>query len=143
MTAAYGTGFEIIKPTTALGAVSGVNIPLVTPQNAQFCNQLAAYITYVASATVGNRRLSVQIKDAAGNIMLQVANALTLQAASTTWFYTLGPGMPAADLSAALGMALAWPLRFVIQPGSSLQILDLANISTADTVAANITVALS
>jgi hypothetical protein len=143
LTANFGTGFEIIKPATALGGAAGINIPLITPQQNLWCNQIAGWLQYVASATAGSRRLSAQIKDASGNVMMQTANSFTLQAASTTWFYALSPGAPGSDLSAALGIMLAWPMRIVIQPGSSLQIFDIANVSTADTIAANLTLALT
>ena len=136
MTVRPGYPQEVIKAATATGGASGVSIALLN----QFAVLVGAVITYVASASVGNRLVAVRLLDPSGNIMMTTF-ATTAITASQTSTLLLMTGQTYLSISSPIVQILPWPVEMPALANSSMQILDTANISATDTVAANISFA--
>jgi hypothetical protein len=122
-----------INTAVALGVAAGINIPL--DQSCQ--NLIAVAIVYTASATVGNRVPTVRVLNAAGNVLWSAVFA-TAVTASQVPRLMLGSGTPATTVTTPLQQTFPIPVEMSLEPNSSLQISDSANIDVADTVAVNI-----
>lgn len=74
---------------TALGV--GSNKIIAVPTN-EYWTLLGVYIKLVASATVGTRQIRIQIRDASGNVLVELEAGET-QVASATKNYAAAPGL--------------------------------------------------
>jgi hypothetical protein len=122
-----------INAAVALGASTGVNIAL--DQSAQ--NLIAVSIVYTASGTAGSRVPTVRVLNAAGNVLWSAVFA-TAVTVSQVPRLMLGSGTPSTSVTTPLQQTFPIPVEMALEPNSSLQILDAANIDTTDTVAVNI-----
>jgi len=95
---------------TAAGAV-------MTFGNAVVLASIAA--VWVASATIGNRTVQVQVKDASGNILLRLPSVANIVASSTV------------NLEAGAGLTMPLPVDMPIVAGGSITVVDTANIDGA------------
>jgi hypothetical protein len=148
MSARLGQPTEINVATGALAASTRfATVPSSLPttgQGANAANQgqwfalVAFFATYVASATVGNRSLSLVIKDAAGNILWQALQGTAVTAGQTVNFIAGGGSGPAAVTGPPITQTLQLPVDFPVPPGGTIGLLDGAAISNADTVAINV-----
>jgi hypothetical protein len=136
MTVRPGYTQEVIFAATATGGATGVGIPLLN----QMAVVVGAFITYVASGTAGSRIVEVRLLDPAGNIMMSTI-ATTAITVSQTATLVLMSGQTYLNISSPIRQVLPWPAEMPALPGSSIRVLDTANISATDTVAANISFA--
>ncbi len=83
----------------------------------------------IASATVGNRRMVVEVQDGSTNVLMRIQADL-LQTASQTIKYNFAPGL--ADQSTAVNGDLnsAMP-RLRLRPGDVLRVYDIGAIDAA------------
>src|SRR5215469_12334761 len=87
---------------------------------------------YVSDATVGNRTVRIQIQDATGNILAQVAGLTTLPASSTGNVYAF---IGATNNGGASGTQVtALPNNFILQPGWKVLITATGTIGAADQI---------
>lgn len=128
-----GTGATVVNAQQTLGGAAGRTISLASGLAGALT---AVRVTLVATATVGNRVLTLQAKDAtAGNILFQIpmATAVTAgQTASLTW------AASAPFLTSGTTQVANLPAGFVLPTGAAITIFDAANIDVADTIATNI-----
>lgn len=135
MSARPGTPQSIIGPTVALGAAGGVNVAL--GPSAQVLQ--AVSIVYTASGTAGNRAVVIRALNAAGSILWSAAFATAVTATQVSRLQA-GAGVPATSVTTPLQQTYPLPDQLSLEAGSSIQVLDAANVDTADTVQVNVLV---
>jgi hypothetical protein len=86
---------------------------------------------YTSTATVGNRVVSVVIKDAFNGVIMEVVPTST-QAASLTDTYFFAGGLANSVGAGTLNVPL--PTYAIVPPGGALLVEDLAHIDVADTL---------
>jgi hypothetical protein len=129
-----GTPQNFTFAATALGAASGLVIPLNNPTPAVLTSVLAAFVT---GATVGNRNLYMAVR--LGAVTLWFANPGAAQAASLTQNYLFGQGIPLVTPAAGISANyMPLPRLLAVPALASLVFIDNANIATTDTVAAQV-----
>jgi hypothetical protein len=90
---------------------------------------VSVFAVLAATATVGNRRVTVQVLDASDNVLASVP-AGAVQAASATVSYNFAPGI--ADQTSAVNSVLGTSLpAFVLGAGMKLKVFDAAAIDAA------------
>lgn len=89
------------------------------------------HVTYTATATVGNRLLTMTVKNAAGEAMYDI-RAGAVQAASQIRHYSFQPGVyrEAAFVNNEIQVAIP---EGILEAGWSLTIEDENNVDAADT----------
>ena len=93
---------------------------------------------YVASATVGNRTVQVQIKDSAGNVCLRLPLNAAITAGQTVNIVASSGVTIANFATTPIIQTVPIPIDCPIPDGGSITIVDTANIDGAgDTVAIN------
>jgi len=139
MSARLGTPTEANRATAAVVAVTNPtgNAGILALPTPQWCLLVSLQFIWVASATVGNRTISVLVKDSANNPLWQTTPATALVAATTLNGYVGG----AVPLSNNAGPPITFyspiPFEFPIPPGVVVEVIDTAAISTGDTCAIN------
>lgn len=99
----------------------------------QWCALLSLAFVWVASATVGNRTISVLIKDGSGNVIWQTTLATTL-VASTTLNGFLGQAVPISNNAGPpITFYAPIPMDLPIPPGATIEVIDTGSISVTDT----------
>lgn len=134
-----GTVVTKIQAATPLGVAAGLSIPL----NNQWAVVPAFFITYVATASVGNRTPTVKLVDSLGNTLMQTIETTVITAGLSARIIGM-PGQPFTSVGAFGGFSyflVPWTIELPAPTGASLVVQDLANIDVNDTVAANITFA--
>lgn len=131
-----GNPQSILQAAKATGGAGGVVISLGGSAN-QWLVLVSILATYVASATVGNRIIVVQAKDASGNVLWSVTQGTAVTAGQTV-LVGLGGGVPASNQAVPLHQFMPIPDGFTVPANGTITIFDNANISATDTVAANI-----
>lgn len=86
-------------------------------------------LTYVSTATAGNRQVELRVKDAAGNVLYSVS-AGAVQAASLTRQYLFMKGVAREAAFVATHITCPMP-EPIVPPGGTLQIIDTAAIDAA------------
>ncbi len=107
------------------------NKPFTVPEGYEWMIQ-AVHITYVSTATVGNRSLALRMATADGDIIAeQLAGAV--QAASLTRYYTGAPGAPnELVFGGPLSNRIMFNVPQVVLPeGTVITVLDLAIVDVA------------
>ena len=137
MSVRSGNPHVFINATVALGAAAGVNFPLDSSSQ----NLLTVSIVYTASATVGNRVVTVRVLDAKSNVLWSAAFGTAVTAGQTPRLM-MGAGSPTSSVTTPLQQTFPLPVEFSLPASSSLQVLDSANIDTTDTVQVNVVVTL-
>jgi hypothetical protein len=127
-----------LKAATALGVAGGLSVAL---NNGSAAVLTSFVLSFVASATVGNRNIVVQFKDAAGNILTQTVATTAITAGQTPKLVGMA-GIPYVSITTPLQQIVPLPNEVQLPPFATMQILDTANIDTADTVAVVATVTL-
>jgi len=126
--------FEIVwKPLNLSDTTASVNEKSFEVPTNQMWVPTSIQVTYVSTATVGNRRLFVNM-ETFGGVDIKVITAGTTQAASLTRIYSLGPNLP--DLTAFRNTSfLTTPIDGAtpLLEGDTLIIGDYENISATDT----------
>jgi hypothetical protein len=89
----------------------------------------AVYVSYVSTATVGNRQIRIDVLDAAAAVKARVT-AGTTQAASLTRTYTAGLGLGDAVAFVDGNLTISLP-QMVLGPAESIRIYDSAAIAAA------------
>lgn len=126
----------IVPPigSSVFAAAAGAKIFTVPTNQMWKITSLQAVLT--SSAVVGNRQIAVQIKDAGGNALLDLA-AGAVQAASLTHTYDFLPGAPRETAFVANSLQATLPVALYLAPGYTLKVYDSANIDAAgDTLSA-------
>lgn len=121
-----------VTVTTEVGATNNVSLPSSTTVR----QLMFAYATYVASATVGNRIISLGLVNSSGTVVAEWQTSANATA-SATYVVEFMPGTyreTAFDASDTI--QTPFPIGLVIPAGYSLKVYDKAGISTADTVTA-------
>ena len=96
-------------------------------------------LRYIATATVGNRLIGIQLRDPTDLIMAEVRTATVLAASQTaTYYFHPGSTRETAFVGAASGASLVMPMPpdLFLGAGDDLRILDGAAIDGADSVRA-------
>jgi hypothetical protein len=107
---------------TAAGAV-------MTFGNAVVLASIAA--VWVASATIGNRTVQVQVKDASGNILLRLPSVANIVASSTVNLEA-GAGLTIQNFAGPpIVQTMPLPVDMPIVAGGSITVVDTANIDGA------------
>lgn len=82
-----------------------------------------------ATATVGNRRVTVEVQDGSSNVLARIQAGL-LQIATQSIGYNFAPGL--ADQTSAVNGDLNTALpKFVLSPGQALRVYDIAAVDAA------------
>lgn len=91
---------------------------------------LSVYVKLISTATVGNRRIVILLRDAANKVLSGCAAGAT-QAASLTYEYFFGATLPAQ--AAVVNNMLLAPLPFGLQltAGKKVRVYDVAAIAAA------------
>ena len=89
-----------------------------------------AHVILVTTATVGNRQVTLYIKDASGNILIDTT-AGTVQAASLTRHYVFLQGIYRETAFVNSELQVPLPMDAYLGPGYTLQIKDEAAIAAA------------
>lgn len=131
-----GTSIVVVSGLQTLGSAGGRAISLPAgPASAL----ISVRVSFVTTATAGNRVLALQAKDAAANILFEIPISANV-AASLTTIITWAAGAP--NFSSGTRQVANIPVGLVLPAGSSIQIFDTANIDVADTIATNIATAV-
>lgn len=88
----------------------------------------AVRVEYVATATAGERRLNLQVRDGAADI-LQVLEFADTAAANATTNYQAAPGLTPASGTDVSYETL--PDNFTLRPGQDLRLFDAAAVDAA------------
>lgn len=136
MSTRLGNPKSAIFAAAALGAAAGRAMALGGDSN-QWVVLVSLLLTYVASATAGNRVIVVQVKDSAGDILWSVTQGTSVTA-GTTVRIGLGGGVPASNQTTPVQQFMPIPDGFTVPANASIVVFDNANVDTTDTVAANI-----
>lgn len=123
--------------TVALGAAAGVNFAL--DSSAQIL--VAVSIVYTASGTAGSRLVTVRVLDSASRVLWSAAFGTAVTTGQVPRLM-MGAGSPTSSVTTPLQQTFPLPVEFSLPASASLQVLDAANIDTADTVQVNVTVVL-
>src|SRR5215469_4147839 len=137
MSARLGNPQLITAAAAALGVAAGRTISL--GNGAQWALLLSLVLTYVVSATAGNRIVILTIKDAAGNIVWQNWNNGAVNITAGAAAKLIAPVWQ-SNSSGGGGVpqdAYFLPDQMAIPPNSTLTVQDLANIDVNDTVQLN------
>lgn len=123
----------------ALATSSGRTMALGNGNTCAVLN--TALITYVATASVGNRIPIIRVIAPASVSQQQAAQTLWQMAAGTaitasqTSILAIGAGVPASTVANPLMQFLTLPFDLPLPIGAQLQVFDQANIDVNDTVA--------
>lgn len=134
MTGVVAISQQVIVAAAVLGSAAGIAVPLNNQSSAQVN---AVFISYVATATVGNRNPTLTFKDSLGNILWQTAHVTSITASQTPKIMT-GPGIVNASFTTPLMLMLELPSNFTLPKFASLTVFDAANIDVNDTAAVNV-----
>lgn len=124
----------------AAAAVVGLTLPtgngavLTLPfGSSQWCALLSLAFVWVASAAVGNRTISVVVKDGSGNVIWQTTPATAL-VASTTLNGFLGQAVPISNNAGPpITFYAPIPMDLPVPPGATIEVIDTAAVSLTDT----------
>ena len=89
-------------------------------------------MTYVASATVGNRAPRLNILDAFGNT-IEFLFAGTVTATQTKYWFAI-PNLAFVDLTSTTNQVYPLPEDLILEPGWTVQYLDGGAIDAADQI---------
>lgn len=121
----------------ALGTAAGRTLALGNGLTYAALNSL--FITYVASATVGNRipifRVQAPITLANPALVTLWQGAFAAVTAGQTSLLLAGSGVPASVVASPLMQFVTLPFDIPLPLNAQVQIFDSANVDTADTVA--------
>lgn len=137
MSELIGNPIQLQKAATALGAAAGLVIPL--QNTSQWAKLVSFILTYVASATVGNRQVVVDVLDASANVIFKWHQATNITAGQTAFLQGAG-GIANAAVVTPIVQTMPIPDDCFVPPGGSIRVSDFANIDVNDTVAAQIVV---
>lgn len=132
MSSRPGTQSQTQIASAILGAAAGRNIGINNSANALVD---AIVFIYTPTATVGNRIPTIQIRDAANNILWQCAASANVVATNPVRICA-GAGVAAAAIATPLMQYLPLPSELAVPQFASVQIFDGANIDVNDTVSA-------
>lgn len=127
----------LVNATVALGAAGGVNIPLESSVQVL----TAVSIVYTATGGAGSRLVTVRVLDSASRVFWSAVFATAVTAGQVPRLM-MGAGIAAGNVTTPLQQTYPIPDNFSLPAGATLQILDAANIDTADTVQVNVVVTL-
>lgn len=88
------------------------------------------HVDFVSSATVGNRRVTLELLDENDAEILHLP-AGAVQAASNSYHYTFGGGDYRETTVIGDGLLVSVPREFIIFPGWKLRVRDLADVDGA------------
>lgn len=131
MSSRLGNPVELVVASAALGGASGRAIVL---GNAGWALLLSMAFLYTATASVGNRVLVCDIKDASGNILYRGTLGTNVTASQTPRLI-YGAGLTTTGVATPLTQTFALPDGMSVPPLSTITIFDNANIDANDTVA--------
>jgi hypothetical protein len=129
MSVRSGAPFEL----TAAAAATGASHHGILTNGGGWTTLIGLMAIWVASATVGNRILSLRIKDSAGNIMWQSLQGTAVTAGQTVNIVSGGGAAPAAVTGPPITQTISLPVDFPIPPSGTIEIVDGAAIDAADT----------
>lgn len=132
-----GTPNDTTFSAVALGAAAGQNYAVNSPSGSAILSTVA--VVYVASATVGNRIPVLRVLNPEGLILWSAVFGTAVTAGQTTRLLA-GAGTPAVVNSTPLQQTFPLPVELGLETGCTIQVLDAANIDTADTVQVNMLV---
>ena len=121
-----GTAQFNVVGATRLAQAAGQSFPLGNGNSPAALSTLL--ITWIASATVGNRIPIVQIKNSAGVVLWQVVGAAIT--AGQTVILAIGSGVPPSTVASPLMQFLTLPFDFPTPINATIQIFDNANIDS-------------
>lgn len=134
----YSESVAIVPPIKGdRNAAAGSAKSWIVPNNELWkLNFVQAILT--SSAVVGTRQLAVQVKDAAGNAVLDLVAGVT-QAASLTQRYGFFQGVPRETALVAGSLQASLPEDLYLPPGYTLRVYDSAAVDAAgDTLTVSI-----
>ena len=131
MSARLGNPIEQATAAVKLGVAAGVNVAF---NNSGWAVLVSVFAKFIASATVGNRIIMLQLLDKAGNSIWQISQGTAITAGQTA-LLGYGGGVAAAAFTAPIVQVAPLPAECSIPPGASMQFLDGNNTDANDTVA--------
>lgn len=108
------------------------NSVVITNARAQDVRLLWVHLEYTSSATAGNRQIRMALKNSSGTTHSDI-HAGVVQAASNTYHYSLMPGTYRETAVVDNSIQVPFPIYYILQPGWSITVYDLNNVSGADT----------
>jgi len=90
---------------------------------------LYGFLTLITTATAGNRQIQFRALDEIGNL-IYAQNAVNVQVASTTEFYSLGQFGDVAESSATIH-SLPIPVNLILNENQAIQIIETAAVDAA------------
>ena len=118
----------------AVGAVTASG-RVMTFQNAVTVSSIIA--VWVATATIGNRTVQVQIKDSAGNIYLRLPLAAAIVASATANIVAVSGQAIANFAGPPIVQTVPLPFDMPLPAGATITVVDTANIDATDTCSIN------
>lgn len=89
-----------------------------------------AHVELISTATVGNRQIAMNVKDASGNVIYSIAAGI-VQAASLTRHFNFAQGVYRETAFVANEIQVPIPMDLWLSEGFTLQFLDSAAIAVA------------
>ncbi len=117
-------GFQVLSDTVANDSDKSITVGTGISYKL-----ISGSVQFTSTATAGNRQLELRVKDELGNVVFKVA-APSVQAASLTYNYSFGSGIPASTV-VALTVMMPIPEDMILLSGWSIQIIDSAAIAAA------------
>ena len=127
----YVEGVAVIPPISNIydAAVDSSNKVFTVPGNEMWkiCN---AHVVLATTATVGNRQMAFEVKDAAGQVITNL-RAGAVQAASTTYHYTYMQGIYRETTFTANEIQCPIQADLYVPPGGTIRFLDETAVAAA------------
>lgn len=136
LSASGGPAGPVVLPTDqstiTTAPANPVASSLTTTLSTNFAHRIQSMrFVYTTSSTAGNRLVEVQLQDAASNIISE--SFISTQAASLTYVYSFGIGVPANAQNASLHQTGPLP-EIDLPPGGKVKIQDATGTDSADRV---------
>lgn len=119
------------KNITDVGA--GNNKTVAVPASGEQWRLLAVLAEFTTTATIGARRLLVEVRDGS-NAVFHRQSAGADQAASLSQFYNFAPGLPAETAFTNLTINRPLPPELLLAPAWNISVRDLNAVDATDTL---------
>jgi len=123
--------FNPCQQGSATAATNEVSVTVPANEVWKMCN---AQLEYVSDGTAGNRRITIESKDADGAQVMHITAGAT-QPASQTYHYKYMGGVYRETAFISGDIQVPIPNCWYLKPGYTLRIFDATGVSAGDTVA--------
>lgn len=133
MSGRLGAPFSQVAPAAASGASGRV---MTFTQAVALCS---IYAVWVSTATLTNRAVQIQIKDASGNLLLALPAFVGIPPSQTTNLIAINGAAFTSFTGPPIGQTMPLAVDAAIPAGGSITVIDTAHVDNADTCSIAVT----